>query len=197
MSRALLASWIVAVITVPAVLAGCDGGSGVGPASPTPPSSATPTSSAPSSGTLSSGPPSTDTLPTDTPAVDCPVTEPATFQPPPGVEQDVLFGWASSHGNGQLWVGGLGEHGVITETPQADGWIGVKLAWWRIPEGQLRITGHRLDAPDRTLRAFVPDGYEPVGFQASGVYFPTEGCWQVEGRVGTTTLTFVTLVVGR
>jgi hypothetical protein len=33
------------------------------------------------------------------------------------------------------------------------------------------------------------------GFQASGVYFPTEGCWEVTGKVGTTSLTFVTVVI--
>ena len=30
-----------------------------------------------------------------------------------------------------------------------------------------------------------------TGFDASGVMFPTEGCWQVTGRVGPVTLTFV------
>jgi hypothetical protein len=34
-----------------------------------------------------------------------------------------------------------------------------------------------------------------TGFQASGVYFPNEGCWEVTGRVGRTTLTFVTFVI--
>jgi len=34
-----------------------------------------------------------------------------------------------------------------------------------------------------------------TGFQSSGVYFPTEGCWEVSGRVGTTTLSFVTFVI--
>jgi hypothetical protein len=31
-------------------------------------------------------------------------------------------------------------------------------------------------------------------FWSSGIYFPTEGCWQVTGRVGGTSLTFVVLV---
>jgi len=41
----------------------------------------------------------------------------------------------------------------------------------------------------------VPCCYGDAGFQASGVIFPTEGCWQVTGRVGTASLTFVTVVL--
>jgi hypothetical protein len=36
-----------------------------------------------------------------------------------------------------------------------------------------------------------------TGFQSSGVNFPTEGCWEVTGEVGATTLTFVTVVKER
>jgi hypothetical protein len=32
-------------------------------------------------------------------------------------------------------------------------------------------------------------------FQASAVTFPTEGCWNVTGRAGEASLTFVTLVL--
>ena len=42
--------------------------------------------------------------------------------------------------------------------------------------------------------ALLPEGYGTVGFQASGVDFPTEGCWEVTGAVGDATLTFVMFV---
>jgi hypothetical protein len=60
----------------------------------------------------------------------------------------------------------------------------------------LTITGHRLDAsaPPLSGQAF-PGGYGLTGFNASGVIFPTEGCWQVTGHVGRATLTFVTFVI--
>jgi hypothetical protein len=61
--------------------------------------------------------------------------------------------------------------------------------------GKLRIEGRRLDGPAPPLTADVPDGYGDAGFQASGIDFPTEGCWEVTGRVGSASLTFVTLVV--
>lgn len=57
------------------------------------------------------------------------------------------------------------------------------------------VTGRRLDAPAPPLRADVPAGYGRTGFQASGVSFRTEGCWEVTGKVRQTTLTFVTFVI--
>jgi hypothetical protein len=59
----------------------------------------------------------------------------------------------------------------------------------------LKITGRRLDAPGPPLVASVPDGYGTAGFQASGVFFPTVGCWEITGSVGGSTLTFVTFVL--
>jgi hypothetical protein len=78
-----------------------------------------------------------------------------------------------------------------------DGSIDAKLGWWRGVEGQLTIRGRRLDAPGPPLRAEIPEGYGVSGFQATGIIFPTEGCWRVTGKVGNATLSFVTLVVKR
>jgi hypothetical protein len=58
------------------------------------------------------------------------------------------------------------------------------------------VSGARSSAaPGPPLTASVPSGYGDTGFQASGVYFPTEGCWQVTGKVASTSLTFVTFVI--
>ncbi|HEV2778737.1 MAG TPA: hypothetical protein VGX25_04990 [Actinophytocola sp.] len=162
-----------------ALLAGCSADPAAAPA-PTSSASSTP------------APPSTLA-----PGEACPVTHPSVFRPPDGVAPGSLFGSATSHGNGTLWVGALGPDGVITAAPdfvEADGAIGWKLGWWRAGRGRLTITGHRLDAAAPPLRADVPDGYGDTGFQASGVYFPAEGCWAVTGDIGTDPLTFVTLV---
>lgn len=61
--------------------------------------------------------------------------------------------------------------------------------------GPLTVTGHRLNGPGPRLRARVPEGYGATGFQASGIIFPSEGCWKVTGTVGEANLTFVTLVL--
>ena len=73
----------------------------------------------------------------------------------------------------------------------------MKSWWWRGPRvrGALTITGRRLDGLAPPLQAGIPDGYGDTGFQVAGIAFPTEGCWEVTGRAGNATLTFVTYVV--
>ena len=121
----------------------------------------------------------------------CPVTRPNGDTPP---------GWAASptnHGNGRLWVGlwttgvAVGSDGHLRD----DGSVDIKYGWWRGVEGALTISGRRVDGPAPPLSAFVPRGYEPSGFQPSGIVFPTEGCWEVTGRVADASLTFVVLLV--
>lgn len=127
----------------------------------------------------------------------CPATLPNPTGPR-GASPEVFFGWGASHGNGTLWVGGLWPGGVITADQQftaADGSVSMKFGWWRAAHGRLTITGRRLDAAAPPLRADIPTGYGDTGFQATGVTFPTEGCWRVSGRAGGSTLAFVTLVL--
>jgi len=78
---------------------------------------------------------------------------------------------------------------------EKDGSIGMKWPWWRGPKGALRITGRRLDDNAGPLVADISRSYGSSGFQPSGIFFPTEGCWQVTGAVGQARLTFVTLVL--
>jgi len=73
--------------------------------------------------------------------------------------------------------------------------LGMKFPWQRGVPGQLTIEGRRLDGAASPLRAEVPHGYGDRGFQATYVIFPTPGCWEVTGRVGDASLTFVTRVV--
>jgi len=70
----------------------------------------------------------------------------------------------------------------------------IKFPWWRAVGGELTIHGLRLDRPAPPLRSDI-SSYGPTGFQASGVIFPTEGCWEVTGSAGPTSLTFVVIVV--
>ncbi len=77
----------------------------------------------------------------------------------------------------------------------ASGVLEMKFPWWRLVKGRLRIEGRRLDGPALPLRADIPEIYGDTGFQATGLIFPTAGCWEVTGRVGEGQLTFVTKVV--
>ncbi len=79
----------------------------------------------------------------------------------------------------------------------ADGSMSIKWVWYRHGiSGSLSITGHRLDAPAPPLKAGIPSsGYGRTGVLPTILTFPTEGCWEVIGRVGRHTLAFITLVV--
>jgi hypothetical protein len=122
-------------------------------------------------------------------AVDpCPITHPNGSKPP-----GPMFG-AEPHGNGSIWVG-LWHANVVVWDAEPDGSVTAKFGWWRGAAGKLRIEGRRLDAPAPALVGHVPDGYGESGFQSSGITFPAQGCWQVTGRAGDASLTFVTLVL--
>ena len=96
-----------------------------------------------------------------------------------------------------LWPGGtvafkVGGAGII----EPDGSLAMKFGWVREGlYGKLKIHGRRLDAPAPPLRARIPDGYGDTGGQSTMLIFPTEGCWEVTGKVGRASLTFVTRVV--
>lgn len=184
------AARIAVSVLIASTLAGCVGGR-----------SGTPTPAVPSSATTR---PSRPVTLAD--AKRCPVTLPSRIGPK-GVSPDDFFGWGASYGNGRLWVGGLWPRGVIDAGPdfvEKDGAVRMKFGWWRAVAGALTITGRRLDAPAAPARADVSEdqpapGAQPSGrgFVPSAVHFPTEGCWEVTGKVGVTALTFVTFVVKR
>jgi hypothetical protein len=124
----------------------------------------------------------------------CPVTV-ANGSVPPGESPsgDV----PQYHGNGALWAA-LPPFGVVVARPEdvaKNGDIDAKFGWWRGVQGTLTISGRRLDGVAGRLKSEVPSGYGPTGFQATGIDFPTEGCWEVTGRAGTARLTFVVIVV--
>ncbi len=118
----------------------------------------------------------------------CPITLP-NGSPPPGRTAGTEF-----HGNGAIWVG-LYTANVVVDEPEPDASVDAKLGWWRGVPGRLTITGRRLDGTAAPLTASVPDGYGESGFQATALSFPTPGCWEITGRAGEATLTFVTLVI--
>ncbi len=67
------------------------------------------------------------------------------------------------------------------------------MGWFR-PEGaSLKITGKRLDGQGPPLEAHVPCCY-PTRFQATGLSFPTEGCWEVTAKAAKSELLFVVWV---
>jgi hypothetical protein len=144
-------------------------------------------------------------------AVDCPVTIPNASPFPPGGGSFMAADGRPppTHGNGLLWVGYLSPDGVIVvreDAVEADGSIELKFPWARriveyrtvdgaltgIFSGDLTIAARRLDASAPSPRVFT----DPSGVHVTSVVtFPTTGCWEVTGRAGADTLTFVFALV--
>jgi hypothetical protein len=106
------------------------------------------------------------------------------------------------HGNGRLQVGlwldgitfiGADSRGSAFVT--SDGELGTYFKWRRDVEGPLSLSGRRLDGPAPPMRSFIPDPDKMDGFVHTSAMFPTAGCWELTGRVGEASLTFVTQVV--
>jgi len=130
-------------------------------------------------------------------AATCPVTEPNGSLPPGETvtAREYL-------GNGELWTV-LWPDGRVVFEPGGPGEIrddrglAMKFPFWRgeSVRGDLRITGRRLDGVAGPLTAEIPEGYGETGFQATGLVFASEGCWEITASAGDATLTFVTQAV--
>jgi hypothetical protein len=102
----------------------------------------------------------------------CPVTR-ARWRPRSGLRE------------GRLWIafrptGGV--YRVPAENVARDGSLGVKIAWQRGRglRGRVTVEGRRLDGRAPAVRRRISSrGYGLTGLQASGIAFPTHGCWTV------------------
>jgi len=119
----------------------------------------------------------------------CPVTRPPDppLIPPPSVGSTQPPAERFWYGNDALWLT-LPTDGVMWSS---------KVMWWRTLPGELTITGRRLDGPAPPLEADLSGGYGTEGFQASGINFPTSGCWEVVGSVANRDLCFVVMMYPR
>jgi hypothetical protein len=75
-----------------------------------------------------------------------------------------------------------------------DGALGTKFGWIRHKRGYVLVGGRRLDDAAPPARAYFSDGYDDDGFLPGYLVFPTPGCWEIIGKLGDATLTFVVLV---
>ncbi len=125
----------------------------------------------------------------------CPVTSP---------NADVVrHGAHFNYGNGDLWTSVWPDGNVVFRSGgpgfiHANGSMSMKWPWYQEHgvEGELEIQGRRLDAPwERSVSADHSPVLGDPGFHAGAISFPSEGCWEVTGRAGDASLTFVTRVV--
>ncbi len=124
-------------------------------------------------------------IPTVRPTVAaCPATQYVSGRPPDANTASFTETW---YGDDALWAG-------LDRAYQGEwyaGSKGVKVLWYRSVAGKLSIQGRRLDGSAPPLQVDIPEGYGSTGIQASGIVFPTEGCWEVIGRVAGQELVFV------
>lgn len=145
-----------------------------------------------SSGALSPFVP-VDTLLQTSAANACPISESHWLQPPKDAAVMGLPAYGRYYVNEDrsIWVTTRWSNGD-SDTLRADP-DGIKVGWYRPAGAQLEITGRRLDGEAPPLRADVPCCY-PTRFQASGLYFPTAGCWEVTAHAAGSELVFVVWV---
>lgn len=125
-------------------------------------------------------------------AVTCPVSEALWVIPPEdsAVQGSPAYGFYYVNNDRSLWASawwtGKDENYLLSG---AD----IKVGWFRPAGAELKITGRRLDEQAPPLEAHIPCCY-PTRFQATGLSFPTEGCWEVTARAADSELSFVVLV---
>jgi hypothetical protein len=95
-------------------------------------------------------------------------------------------------GNDALWVElPIGSHVV----KRAGEELSEKFPWVRLVRGYVDIHGSRIDGPAPPAKGDASTGNGRIGFQSSGIWFPTTGCWRIMGTIGTSQLAFTVEVV--
>lgn len=128
-------------------------------------------------------------LGTSTEAESCPVTEPAWVKPPEdaAVLNDPEYGHYFVNEDASIMASASWTMDEEYRRVHQDG---VKVGWFR-PEGaSLEVTAHRLDGDAPPFEAHIPCCY-PTRFQSSGLFFPTEGCWEVTAKAADSVLSFI------
>lgn len=120
----------------------------------------------------------------------CPVTDPVWAKPPAdsAVEGTPEYGFYYVNEDRSIWGSAwwTEEEKFYMHTGEE----GNKMGWFRPAGADLAITGQRLDAQAPPLESDVPCCY-PTRFQASGLIFPTEGCWEVTAKAEDKVLSFI------
>jgi hypothetical protein len=123
----------------------------------------------------------------------CSLTEPEWLKPPEddAVEGSPEFGYYYVNPDRSIWASAWWHENP--DDPLSATEDGVKVGWFRPAGAELEITGWRIDGEAPPLESHVPCCYL-TRFQATGLYFPSEGCWQVNARAAGSELSFVVQV---
>lgn len=121
----------------------------------------------------------------------CPVTEPQWITPPndSAVSNDPVAGYYFVNDDASIMASAW----WTEEYSLQSGENGNKTGWFRPAGETLEITGTRLDAEAPQMESSVPCCY-PTQFQATGLIFPTSGCWEVNSQAADKRLSFIVWV---
>jgi len=127
------------------------------------------------------------------PIDECPVTEPIWMKPPDdsAVLDKPVFGYYYANKDRSILTSAWWVEQDMTYLRVYE--EGLKMGWFRPDGADLQITGRRLDGDAPPLEAHVPCCY-PTKFQATSLYFPTEGCWEVTAKANKSILIFIVTV---
>jgi hypothetical protein len=125
-----------------------------------------------------------------TSATVCSVTEPVWAKPPddPAVGGSPEFGYYFINQDRSIWASAWWTEAEEYQLHASD--EGIKVGWFRPAGTTLEITGRRVDGQAPPLDAHVPCCY-PTRFQATGLIFPAEGCWEVTAKAAESELSFI------
>jgi len=123
----------------------------------------------------------------------CPVTEAVWVKPPEdaAVLNEPAYGYYYVNEDSSIWASAWWTENEEYKLRVSDD--GIKVGWFRPAGATLMITGRRLDGEAPPLESEASCCY-PTRFQASGLYFPTEGCWEVTAKAEDRELSFVVWV---
>ena len=128
----------------------------------------------------------------NTTARDCPITEPTWARLPEdsAVQNAPAYGYYFVNEDSSMWASAWW---TKQEENNLRAGEDIKVGWFRPAGAELEITGQRLADEAAALGAHIPCCY-PTRFQATGLVFPAEGCWEVTARAEDRQLSFVVWV---
>lgn len=116
----------------------------------------------------------------------CALTVPIRAKPSDPPAEASVGGWWYANADRTIWVG-------WDAVRMAAGSKGNKVLWFRPKGTELVVKARRLDAEAAAAEADIPCCYGGR-LQASGITFPSDGCWEIAAKAGNSELVFVTLV---
>jgi hypothetical protein len=111
----------------------------------------------------------------------CPVSTPVRATAPPDPNADPVSGYWHMSADRRLWAPAPAPG--VTPT-------GIGRYWVRPAGTQLTFTARRLDVPGPPVISEEGAGYQ-TSFYFGTVDIPTDGCWEVTAKAGTSEVTFV------